>query len=56
MVVRTLVTPRVALDARQTALFRPAAVAVHDDSDVQRQALRIEAGGGETLERFGGEA
>ena len=26
-----------ALDARQTALLRPAAVAVHDDGDVPRQ-------------------
>ena len=27
----------VPLDARQTALLRPAAVAVHDDGDVARQ-------------------
>ena len=47
-VARTLWTPRqVALDARQAALLRPAAVAVHDDGDVPRQPLGVEAGGGD---------
>ncbi len=49
----------VALDARLAALLRPAAVAVHDDRDVTRQArevdrtkdLRLVAAGGHDLEQ-----
>ena len=45
MVARTLCdAAAMALDARQAALLGPAAVAVHDDGDVPRQPLRIEAG------------
>jgi hypothetical protein len=32
----------VALDARQVALRRPAAIAVHDDRDVRREPLEVE--------------
>ena len=45
----------VALDARQAALLRPAAVAVHDDGDVPRQPGGVEAGGLEALKRIGGD-
>src|SRR6266478_5219187 len=51
----TLDAAAVALDARQAALLRPAAVAVHDDGDVPRQPLGVEAGGLEALKGIGGE-
>src|SRR5262249_55042525 len=38
------------LDARQTALARPAAVAVHDDGDMARQTRGVEACSGQAFE------
>ena len=35
----------VALDARQVALRRPAAVAVHDDGDMPRQTVEVDLAG-----------
>src|SRR5207248_539775 len=43
----------VSFDARQSAALRPAAVAVHDDGDVVRQAGRVEAGGFQALQGVG---
>jgi len=40
------------LYARQPALLRPAAIAIHDYGDMIRQPLGIEAGVGETLKGF----
>ncbi len=53
-VARTLCdAAAVALDARQAALLRPAAVAVHDDGDVLRQPRGVEAGLRQPLQRVG---
>jgi hypothetical protein len=42
-----------ALDARQTALLRPAAVAVHDDGNVSGKTRRIKPGVSQAPEGFG---
>src|SRR5439155_22638550 len=39
----------------QAALLRPSAVAVHDDGDVPRQPVRVQAGGRDPLQCLGGE-
>ena len=46
----------VALDARQAALLRPAAIAVHDDGDVVRQSLRLQSGLGQRVAASSGDS
>src|SRR5439155_21899490 len=46
-------TAAMALDPRQAALPRPAAVAVHDDGNVPRQPGRIKTGGGHAFQGVG---